>query len=188
MGVYRGLWRYTSIGDLIVYVKGVAAGSVVSIVAVLILYRFQYFSRAVFILNAIILLFALAGSRMAFRLIRQVLPIPMMAEGRNVLIYGAGDGGELVYRELKNNRDWQYVPVGFIDDDPMKKDKIIHGLRVYDPNGSLPDVCRSKEVSEILISFRDVPPEKMEGIRRMCRQNNVGLQRALLKIEPVDFE
>ncbi len=67
---------------------------------------------------------------MAFRLFRQMLPHPMSDEGRNVLIYGAGDGGELVLRELRNNPDWQYKPLGFLDDDPLKKDKVIHGLNV----------------------------------------------------------
>ena len=48
-----------------------------------------------------------------------------------MLIYGAGDGGELVLRELRNNSDWKYTPVGFVDDDPFKKDKVIHGLPVF---------------------------------------------------------
>ena len=60
-GVYRGLWRYTSISDFITFTKGVILGSVLSIVAVLLLYRFQNFSRAVFILDGIILLFAIVG-------------------------------------------------------------------------------------------------------------------------------
>ncbi len=61
----------------------------------------------------------------------------MEHERRNVLIYGAGDGGEMVLRELENNPDWEYRPVGFIDDDPRKTGKLIHGLKVFGGNGSI---------------------------------------------------
>lgn len=187
VGVYRGLWRYTSIGDLITFSKGVLLGSGGSVLAILMFYRFQNFSRAVFILDAIILLSALVGSRMAFRVIRQLLPVPSAADGVNVLIYGAGDGGEMVLRELNNNPEWGYRAVGFIDDDPLKKDKVIHGLTVFDGNGALPDICVQKEIAEILISARDMPPERIKEIREMCVDMNVNLKRAQLTIEPFDF-
>ncbi|MDQ3087150.1 MAG: glycosyl transferase, partial [Acidobacteriota bacterium] len=137
VGVYRGIWRYTSIDDFVTFAKGIALGTVLSILAILVLYRFENFSRAVFVLDALLLFFALCASRMAFRLFRQLLPMPISKSGRKVLIYGAGDGGEMILRELKNNPEWNYTPVGFVDDDPLKKDKIIHGLRVFGGNGSL---------------------------------------------------
>lgn len=188
VGVYRGLWRYTSIGDFFTFAKAIAVSSVLSVVAILLLNRFQNFSRAVFILDGIILLFAVVGSRMAFRIIRRLLPMPMSTEGRRVLIYGAGDGGEMVLRELRNNPEWNYQPIGFIDDDPLKKDKVLNGLRVFAGNGSLPQICREKDVQEILISFRSITPDRMDEVKATCRESNVSLKRALLKIEPLDFE
>lgn len=187
VGVYRGLWRYTSIGDLITFTKGVALGSALSVLAILLIYRFQYFSRTVFVLDGLLLLLAVVGSRMAFRVIRQILPMPMAADGRIVLIYGAGDGGEMLLRELNNNPEWNYVPVGFIDDDPLKRDKVIHGLKVFDGNGMLDEICREKNVAEILISVRKMPPEQLKRIRVICDENDLTLKRALLKIEPLDL-
>jgi UDP-GlcNAc:undecaprenyl-phosphate GlcNAc-1-phosphate transferase len=186
-GVYRGLWRYTSLSDLMTFIKAVALGSGLSIIAVLLLYRFQYFSRAVFVLDALLLLLAVIGSRMAFRLIRYAIPASSTSPGRNVLIYGAGDGGEMVLRELQNNPGWEYKPVGFIDDDPLKKGKVVHGLTVYDGNGSLGDLCRKKDVVEILISARDLGPERLKSLRDASREAGVELKRAHLTIEPVDF-
>ena len=124
---------------------------------------------------------------MAFRLFRQVLPAVGTANGRRVLIYGAGDGGEMVLRELNNNPEWNYLPVGFIDDDPLKKDKVIHGLKVFDGNGRLSDICRQKDIAEILISARNMSPEQLKNVREICRENNVILKRAQIKIEPVEF-
>lgn len=188
VGVYRGIWRYTSLRDLVTFAKAVALGSILSILALLFFYRFQFFSRAVFITEAMILFFALSSSRLAFRLFRQLLPMPGSSEGRRVLIYGAGDGGEMILRELKNNSDWNYKPIGFVDDDPLKKDKLIHGLRVFGGNGSLKSICRENEVEEILISSRKLSPKRLEKVREICREADVSLKRALLKIEPVDFD
>jgi UDP-GlcNAc:undecaprenyl-phosphate GlcNAc-1-phosphate transferase len=186
VGVYRGIWRYTSIRDFLTFAKGGILGSVLSILAILLLYRFQGFSRAVFVVDSLLLLLAMAGSRMAFRLFRQMLPTPMSEEGRTVLIYGAGDGGELVLRELRNNPDWMYKPIGFFDDDPLKKNKVIHGLKVYGGNGKLPVICKDNNVQEILLSFRDISPERLKEMKGICEELEVTLKRAWIKIEPID--
>jgi UDP-GlcNAc:undecaprenyl-phosphate GlcNAc-1-phosphate transferase len=187
-GVYRGIWRYTSIADLITFAKGVALGSVLCILAFLLLYRFQNFSRAVFILDGLLLFSALVGSRLAFRLLREILPVPHGTQGQRVLIYGAGDGGEMVLRELRNNSELNYQPVAFLDDDPLKKGKIIYGLQVFDGNGTLAEICRQKDIREILISTRKIPREKLSELRDICRDSNVGLKRAQIKIESLDFD
>lgn len=187
-GVYRGLWRYTSVSDFFTFTKGVALGSALSVLALLLLYRFQFYSRTVFVVDALLLLFGLIGSRMAFKLIRQAIPLPMHIEGQRALIYGAGDGGEMVLRELRNNPSWNYLPVGFIDDDPLKIDKIIHGLKVYDGSGAISKICDEKEIDEVLIAIRDLPPDKLRRLRDLSSDHNFELKRALIKIEPIPFD
>jgi UDP-GlcNAc:undecaprenyl-phosphate GlcNAc-1-phosphate transferase len=142
----------------------------------------------VFVLDGIILLLTLVGSRMAFRLIRELLPHSAVSDGRRVLIYGAGDGGEMVLRELRNNSRWNYRPVGFIDDDPHKQGKVINGLQVFDANGSLREICRDKSIQEILISSEKISSAALSRLREICREGDIGLKRAQMKIEPVDFE
>jgi len=187
-GVYRGLWRYTSVGDIFTFAKAVGLGSALSILTLLLLYRFESYSRTVFVVDAVILLMGLIGSRMAFRLIRQALPIPMSDDGRRVLIYGAGDGGEMVLRELRNNPDWNYHPVGFVDDDPLKTDRVMHGLKVYDAESSLERLCQEKEIELLLISFRSISKDRLQAVREICRFNNVAMKRASIKIESLDLE
>src|SRR5258706_4612800 len=104
------------VGDLITIRKGVVLGSVLSAFAVLLFYRFEGFSRTVFFLDGLLLLLAVMASRLAFRIIRQMLPMSA-GDGRKVLIYGAGDGGEMVLREPPNNAEWKLQPRGFIDVD-----------------------------------------------------------------------
>src|SRR3982751_1750527 len=111
-----------------------------------------------------ILLMIVAGSRMAFRLFRQVLPTGQTRDGCRILIYGAGDAGELLLRELLNNRDLKYAPIGFIDDDPNKKGKVIHGLRVFGGNGSLQSICREQRIDEILISSSQFTKDRIQQL------------------------
>lgn len=187
VGVYRGLWRYTSIGDVITFAKGVGLGSILSIIAILVIYRFDGFSRTVFVIDAILLFLAIVLSRLAFRVIRQMLPIPGAIEGQRVLIYGAGDGGELVLRELKNNPGLNYNAVGFLDDDPLKIGKVIHGLTVHGGVDDIEKVADKLSVAGILISARNVPVERLKQIKEACRRDNVLLMTAHIKIEPIDF-
>lgn len=186
-GVYRGIWRYVGIDNLIVYAKAVAAGSVGSVLVLLFAFRFEGFSRAVFVLDAMILFLMLASSRAAFRLFRRLLPAGA-AGGRRVLIYGAGDAGELLLREMRNNLTLQYTPVGFVDDDPLKRGKVIHGLRVFGGNGQLRRVCEEQRVEEVLISSSKFPDERVREILRDCEETQVTLRRMRIQIELVGHE
>lgn len=185
IGVYRGLWRYTSLDDLIVFVKAVVVSSVASVLVVLFAFRFEGFSRTAFILDGILMFMFLAGSRMAFRLFRQLLPNSKIAEGRRVFIYGAGDGGELLLRELQNNRELRYAPVGFLDDDPAKNGKLIHGLKVYAANGDLTEVCKRHGVDELLISSSKVSEERVQEIAQSCFEQEILVKRMRITIEEV---
>lgn len=188
LGVYRGLWRYTSVDDLVVFAKAVFFSSILSVLVILFAFRFQGFSRTVFVIDAVLMFMFLAGSRMAFRLFRQLLPVANFSNGRRVLIYGAGDGGELLLRELLNNRELQYSPVGFLDDDPAKDGKVIHGLKVFGGNGDLPVICKRHDVDEVLISSLKMSPERLEEVLSLCRENQIALRRMRITIEDLTKE
>src|SRR5687767_294697 len=183
MGVYRGLWRYTSISDLIVFAKAVAVSSVANLILLLFAFRFEGFSRKVFVVDAVLMLLFLAGSRMAFRLFRQLVPAISKQNGRRVLIYGAGDGGELLLRELRNNRELQLAPIGFLDDDPAKNGKVIHGLRVLGGNGDLQTVCAQHEIDEIVISSMKMTDERIQEVLRCCSEKQISVKRMRITIE-----
>jgi UDP-GlcNAc:undecaprenyl-phosphate GlcNAc-1-phosphate transferase len=185
MGVYRGLWRYTSIDDLIVFAKAVSASSVLAMMVVLFRFRFEGFSRTVFLIDGLLILMFLGGSRMAFRLFRQMIPTAVRSGGRRVLIYGAGDGGELLLRELQNNRDLNLAPVGFVDDDPTKIGKVIHGLKVFGGNGDLGAVCTQHHIDEVVISSSKMSDARVEEIVTLCMARKVVLKRMRITIEDV---
>jgi UDP-GlcNAc:undecaprenyl-phosphate GlcNAc-1-phosphate transferase len=183
MGVYRGLWRYTSMSDVIVFGKAVILSSVASLILILFAFRFEGYSRKVFAIDAVLMFLLLAGSRLAFRLFRQMLPAVNKNDGRRVLIYGAGDAGELLLRELRNNRELQLAPIGFLDDDPAKSGKVIHGLRVFGGNGDLGSVCAQHEIHEVVISSMKMTEERVEEVLRTCSERQIKVKRMRITIE-----
>lgn len=182
MGVYRGIWRYTSLDDLVVFAKAVVVGSVISVLVILFAFRFEGFSRTIFIVDGTLMFLFLAGSRIAFRLFRNVIPLSG-DEGQRVLIYGAGDAGELLLRELLNNRALKYSPVGFIDDDPAKIGKVLHGLKVYSGNGDLKTVCQQQKVNEVLISSSKMSDERLKEVLAFCSSYDIAVKRMKITIE-----
>ena len=152
---------------------------------VLFKFRFQGYSRAVFLIDALVMLLLLTGSRIAFRFFRQVLPAANGDQSRRVLIYGAGDAGELLLRELLNNRDLCYTPVGFMDDDPKKQGKVIHGFRVFGGNGLLKRIIGEHQVEQVLISSPRISEERIAEIWRECEAQNIELKRMSIKIENI---
>lgn len=179
-GVYRGMWRYISVDDLILVVKAVSIGAGVSCLATMLLYKFQGPSRAVFILNGLLLLLFVGASRISFRMLAAVIVGKRLAtpDSRPVVIYGAGDGGEMLIRELLNNPAYRYQPIGFIDDDVSKKGKILRGYQIFSSK-DLPELINEHGVSEVLVSSGKVPESKLDYLRGL----GVALKRLRIQLE-----
>jgi FlaA1/EpsC-like NDP-sugar epimerase len=179
-GVYRSLWRYVGIDDLLILAKAVLTGVVLSGLAVLAIHGLQGPSRAVLILFAMLLLTCTGGSRLAFRLLRELV---MGRSGGHpaaipVLIYGAGDAGEILIQEIRSHAGRFYVPVGFIDDDDRKAGRLMHGYRIFG-SCDLPQLIHRHRVREVLISSAKIPEHKLEGFRHL----GVTLKRVRFQIE-----
>jgi len=183
MGVYRGLWRYTGMSDLIVFTKAVVLSSVGSLLVLLFAFRFEGYSRKVFVIDAVLMFLFLAGSRLAFRVFRQLVPAVNKRNGRRVLIYGAGDGGELLLRELRNNEELRMAPIGFLDDDPAKSGKLIHGLRVFGGNGDLSTICVQHKVDEVVISSLKMSEERIQEVVQCCAERQIAVKRMRITME-----
>jgi UDP-GlcNAc:undecaprenyl-phosphate GlcNAc-1-phosphate transferase len=184
-GVYKGIWRYSGINELAILAVAVFVGSAVNGLAVLFFYEFHGPSRAVFILNGVLLLVLVGASRVSFRLIAALIaglrqPSP---DARPVLIYGAGDRGEILIRELLNNPAYCYQPVGFIDDDARKAGRLLRGYRIFSSD-DLPALISSHRVSEVLVSSLKVPESRLDGLRNM----GVGLKRLKIDLESMEFK
>jgi UDP-GlcNAc:undecaprenyl-phosphate GlcNAc-1-phosphate transferase len=172
-----------SVDTLVTIARAATLGSLAVVTFLLFAYRFEGFSRVVFVLDWLLFLVLLSASRISFRLFHQLLPAGRTRRGRRVLIYGAGDAGDLLARELLNNPALDCVPVGFVDDDPRKKGKVVRGLRVLGGIESLREACSGRSVEEVLISSSRFSPERVDEIARDCESLGVGLKRMRIEIE-----
>ena len=183
-GVYKGVWKYFSLSDGGRLLKGTLLGSALSILAMVYLYRFEEFSRAVFAIDAMLLLLLMTSARISFRLIDEFAG-RSQGHGRRVVIYGAGDGGALLVRELVNNRKHGYRPIGFIDDDPAKRRKTIHGLPVLGGPDAVEKVIAERRGDLIIISTNKIDGARRERLKQLCAEAGMPLLEASFRLEPL---
>ena len=183
-GLYKGEWKYAGVNDLIRIFKSVSLGSVILVAILLLLYRFQGNSRTVFIIDYIMTLLFIGGVRILLRVFKEYSFTAGDLNGKiPILIMGAGDGGELLLREIKNNPKINYKPIGFIDDDLEKRGKIIHGVKVLGSRLDIPQIVKANGVGKVLISILSIQDEQLESVYEICKAANLECKRIRSIIE-----
>ncbi len=181
-GAYRGMWRYTGLADMLRLTRGITIGTMAAVLYLLFTTRFDGLSRAVFVLNWLVLVALVGASRASFRLLGEALRAPR-AGARPVLVYGAGDGGELALRELRNNPALGREAVGFIDDDRAKAGTRIHGVPVLGPLDDLDALIRAHPVAEVVVASSKIPVERLHRLETTCVAHGVVVVRASVRLE-----
>jgi UDP-GlcNAc:undecaprenyl-phosphate/decaprenyl-phosphate GlcNAc-1-phosphate transferase len=176
LGLYRGVWRYTSARDLLGIIRAVSVGWLASLAALAIVYRLEALSRAALLIDYLLLLLAISMTRVSFRWFQ-----PLLARSRRsgdvgmkrALIYGAGDGGELLARELLNNPALGFIPVGFVDDDAQKHGRKIHGILVVGSLEGLPELVARVSAESVLVSTTKIPVVNRRRLQAACRASSI---------------
>ncbi|PYR51675.1 MAG: hypothetical protein DMF89_05220 [Acidobacteria bacterium] len=180
-GLYSRMWSTFGLRDLATAVRGVVGGSVLSVLAVAYAYRFERFSRGVFVIDGALLLLAIVATRTSFRWMAQAFATRNVAS-RRVLIYGAGANGRMIAREMLENPAMGMTPVAFVDDDPAKVGRHLHGVRVYSAEGSLSDLVDRLAVAELLFSTKAVAAGREAHAVAVCEGRGVKVRRLRFEI------
>jgi len=180
-GVYRGIWESTGVKDLIGYAKAITIGTVMPMLILLFIYRFQSFSRAVFVIYWVVMLVLVSLSRLSFRLLDEGVRIPSR-KGDRALIYGAGIGGQFALKEIQSNPDLGLQLVGFVDDNSRLRGRKIKGYPVLGSQSDLEDIIRRNNIKKVIISFRQKGEEKAEEIRTLCRSLGTEIDVKLMRL------
>lgn len=152
-GVYRGVWRYVGVGDLLRYGKATLGSTViVAALALLLNPGSAVFSPVLFLLYAVYLFLGLAATRSSFKILDQLSSRQARPQEERVLIYGAGDAGEMALRWIGMNPELGYRPVGFLDDDPFKVGREIHGVQILGSLDLLAELLESRQVDGVLVA------------------------------------
>lgn len=177
--LYRGMWRYTGLVDLLNILKAGVVSSLILVVIIALLTRFHGFSRSVFILDGVLTIAFVAGLRVGIRyylLYAQDLP---MFQGldengvKNILIAGAGAAGEQVLRQVGGNGRRGTRVVGFVDDDRNKWGRMIHGVSVIGRVDKIPQIVEDQDVDEILIAMPSASGAQMREVIEVCKAAKV---------------
>jgi len=175
-GLYKGMWRYTGIYDLENLIKACLVGSGIIVFIIVVKSRFFGFPRSVFIIDLLLTFLFVTGARVGIRMFLSSKNGPYGFSffsrkdqtKESVLIVGAGDAGEKLIREIRDNPKINYDVAGFVDDDKRKRNQTIHGVPVL---GNLDDVKRivdRKEIDEIIIAISAASAIEMRRIVGMC--------------------
>ena len=149
--LYKGLWRYTGIWDLRNVIVGVTGSTVLFYILVHWIFGLRGYPLSIFIIDALLLIFFMGGSRLSHRL---YAGLNRVSTGKQVLIYGAGDAGEMIVRAIRNNGGvYDYQPIGFIDDNPNKVGQRIHGVPVLGQRDTMPKILKDYPVDEVLLAI-----------------------------------
>ena len=174
-GFYQRWWRYVSTRDMWRALLGVGVGSVITVVAVYFFYPVEQFRlpRGVALVDPLLLLAFVAGSRLLARTLIERPKSGLVARGKEVLIVGAGDAGQLILRELQRSKVLEYTPIGLVDDDPRMRGMRLHGVRVLGPTSNLRTILRNNRPDEVLIAIPSAPGETRQRVVEIAREENV---------------
>jgi FlaA1/EpsC-like NDP-sugar epimerase len=173
-GLYRGVWRFASMPDLARILKASLTGVAVVAVAIFIITRLQLVPRSVFVLDAILLVLLLGSPRFVYRWIKDRRLYGQ--EVKNVLIVGAGQAGEMLVRDLLRDSLHAYRPVAFVDDDPKKFGKDVHGIRVASACDAIPELVKNLTVQLIVIALPSANSRQMQRVVELCEATGISFR------------
>jgi FlaA1/EpsC-like NDP-sugar epimerase len=168
----RGWWRYASIRDVARLAVANLAGSVLGCLALLWLAP-KGFPRSIYFLDFMLCFGMTAGVRLAVRLAVEFSRLPNLAARKRTLIYGAGDAGVALLREIQQNPALSYEIVGFIDDAPAKAGNFIHRVRVLGNGAVLSYIVAAQTIETVLIAMPSATGAEMAKILKHCRDAGV---------------
>ncbi len=182
LGLYKGMWRYSSMYDFWRLGEACLLSSLLAAAAVRLVFGAGGFSHAVFFLDGFLTFVLAGGARAAMRTCHVVKTglgeARLLRLSRNgqkprnrkrVLIIGAGGSGEKILREIFENPHVSYDVVGFLDDNPDKKGRTIHGVPVFGPADRLPRVLEDHEIDQVFISIPSATGAQMRRIVDICK-------------------
>ncbi len=174
-GLYKGLWRYASISDLIKIVNSSTAGSIVFLITIQFVVRDYNYPRSIYILDWLLFILISGGSRFFIRVFREY----MFSEPalKRTLIVGAGNTAEMLVREMKNNHSFTYEPIGFVDDDKYKKGLTIHGIPILGSINNLPEIINAERPDEILIADTSDIQNTIRRVYEISKSFNIPIKK-----------
>jgi UDP-GlcNAc:undecaprenyl-phosphate/decaprenyl-phosphate GlcNAc-1-phosphate transferase len=178
-GIYRGIWRYASVSDVLRFANGaVLAGTLVVVASLVVPIEL---SGSVAALYVILLFNLLVASRMSFRALRKGVAL-LAAPHERVLIVGAGEMAEAAARYITAVRGRRFKLIGFVDDDSFTIGKLVHGRRVMGTLDDLDRIYAAQEFSQVLVATDPIPRERLTLLWDFARRRHLPMRRFSIRV------
>jgi FlaA1/EpsC-like NDP-sugar epimerase len=178
--LYRRMWHLMGTRDSVDILKAVALSSLLAAVALLLLCRFQGYSRSVLILDGLLLAGLVLASRFSIKLFRETVERAHCE--RRALVMGAGEAAHLLLREIKSNTRLELAPVGLLDDDPQKLGRLVRGVKVLGSRHDIPRLARELHAQEVILAISSIAEEDVQEIAAICSRAGLSLRRLALSL------
>ncbi|HEY5709218.1 MAG TPA: nucleoside-diphosphate sugar epimerase/dehydratase [Solirubrobacterales bacterium] len=173
-GLYQKWWRYVSGRDFLLIVRAVAVSSAILVVAFTVIQPFAHsLPRSVAVMDFLLTLMLITGARLAVRLIVERPSRSGRLPKHEVLVIGAGSGGQMVVRELQLNPDLGATAIGFVDDDPRKRGMRMLGLKVLGSTKQIATILDETQPDEVVIAIPSAPGTLRAKVVVACREREI---------------
>ncbi|MFC5430198.1 polysaccharide biosynthesis protein [Paraburkholderia denitrificans] len=171
-GLYRGMWVFASLPDLMRISKATVSGALIVMVASVMLQPSPIVPRSVLILSPLLLFLTMGGARALYRATKEFyLYGGLVAQGKPVIVVGAGGAGASLARELSRSADWRLL--GLLDDDPSKKGREIYGYKVLGPIGDIEHWASTLRCEYAIIAIPSASAEVQRQVASQCLRAGV---------------
>ncbi|MDP1574189.1 MAG: nucleoside-diphosphate sugar epimerase/dehydratase [Coxiellaceae bacterium] len=172
-GLYRGMWRFASIPDLMRIVKSILLGVIIFLLYTYFISDFKVIPRSIPLLYAVFLMIFLSFGRLMVRLYKEPRYYADPNNVKRVLIVGSGMEAEKLIREIISTKQLHYQPVGIVDKDKSKRHTEIHGIRILGDFQSIEKIVLQNEIDLIFIAVSNASAKEMDVILRACQSSKV---------------
>ena len=168
----RGWWRYVSVPDLLRVAYANLAGSALGGAGIL-LFAPRGFPRSLYFVDLLVCFITTAGVRLAARMAFEFSRAQNRSEKKRTLIYGAGDAGVSLLREIRQNPALAYDVAGFVDDNPVKTGAVIYRAKIFGNGEALPSIVKAHGIAMVLIALPSATGQEMTAILKRCQEAGV---------------
>ena len=184
-GAYDGVWRYAGLPDLLRLVRGAIYGSAAAFFIAAVWLRLGTLSRGALLMDGVVYASLLACSRIGFRMLGLLLKRNVSDKtSTRLLVWGAGDLGAALVRKLLDAPEEGLVPVGFIDDDPTKRGRKIHGIPVLGGSSEIEGLMRSGFAERVLLASRTIDSDRIVAVAITVGKERLGRLRTVVEELP----
>ena len=186
-GVYRGMWRYVGVDDLLRYAKAAIAAVTILLLAQMLFIENPGIERGVYILYLLFLFFGLAATRSSFKIFDRISGQQSSLVGERILVLGGGDAGEMALRWILMNPGFGYKPVGILDSDALNVGRQIHGITILGGFEKLEAILKNNKINGIVVTSELRRSEgQYDKILSVCNQFGCWVRVLRLEFELIE--